>query len=65
MKNFVGLLFIISSALFWYYMWMNYDLGIFIVLAIILGAYMAMNIWADDVANNVWPAVGSKAINMK
>jgi len=65
MKNFVGLLFIISSALFGYYMWMNYDLGIFIVLAIILGAYMAMNIWANDVANNVWPAVWSKAINMK
>ncbi len=65
MKNFISLLFIILAALFWYYMWMNYDLGIFIVLAIILWTYMAMNIWANDVANNVWPAVWSKAISMK
>jgi len=26
---------------------------------------MAVNIWANDVANSVWPAVGSKAITIK
>ena len=30
----------------------------------VIGAYMAMNIGANDVANNVGPAVGSKALTM-
>ena len=29
-----------------------------------IGAYMALNIGANDVANNVGPAVGSKALSM-
>ncbi len=36
----------------------------FLVLAAIFGAYMAMNIGANDVANNVGPAYGSGAITM-
>jgi len=36
----------------------------FLVLAAIFGAYMAMNIGANDVANNVGPAVGSGAITI-
>ena len=35
-----------------------------IVTAAIVGAYMAMNIGANDVANNMGPAVGSKALTM-
>ncbi|MBT5111191.1 MAG: inorganic phosphate transporter [Rhodospirillaceae bacterium] len=35
-----------------------------IIVAAIVGAYMAMNIGANDVANNVGPAVGSKALTM-
>ena len=38
--------------------------GGFLVLAAVFGAYMAMNIGANDVANNVGPAVGSKALTM-
>ena len=34
-----------------------------IVFAAILGGYMALNIGANDVANNVGPAVGSKAMS--
>ncbi|HSH83898.1 MAG TPA: inorganic phosphate transporter [Guyparkeria sp.] len=34
------------------------------VFAAVIGAYMAMNIGANDVANNVGPAVGSKALTM-
>ena len=30
----------------------------------LFGAYMAMNIGANDVANNVGPAVGSKALTL-
>ncbi len=35
-----------------------------VAVAAIVGAYMAMNIGANDVANNVGPAVGSKALTM-
>ncbi len=36
----------------------------FLAVAAVFGAYMAMNIGANDVANNVGPAVGSKALTM-
>jgi PiT family inorganic phosphate transporter len=36
----------------------------FLLIGAIFGAYMAMNIGANDVANNVGPAVGSKALTM-
>ena len=35
-----------------------------LVFATIIGGYMAMNIGANDVANNVGPSVGSKAITL-
>lgn len=35
-----------------------------LAFAALVGAYMAMNIGANDVANNVGPAVGSKAITL-
>lgn len=38
--------------------------GNMLVVAAVIGAYMAMNIGANDVANNVGPAVGSKALTM-
>ncbi|MBU0602135.1 MAG: inorganic phosphate transporter [Gammaproteobacteria bacterium] len=38
--------------------------GIMLVVAAMIGGYMAMNIGANDVANNVGPAVGSRAITM-
>lgn len=38
--------------------------SIFLAIAALIGAYMAMNIGANDVANNVGPAVGSKAMTM-
>ena len=36
----------------------------FIISAAVIGGYMAMNIGANDVANNIGPAVGSKALTM-
>ncbi len=36
----------------------------FIIMAGIIGGYMALNIGANDVANNVGPAVGSRALSM-
>ncbi len=38
--------------------------GVMLVVAAMIGGYMAMNIGANDVANNVGPAVGSHAISM-
>lgn len=35
-----------------------------LILATVIGGYMAMNIGANDVANNVGPSVGSKALTM-
>jgi len=36
----------------------------FLIIAAVFGAYMAMNIGANDVANNVGPAVGSGALTI-
>jgi len=38
--------------------------NMFLAVAALVGAYMAMNIEANDVANNVGPAVGSKALTL-
>lgn len=38
--------------------------GTFLVIAAMVGGYMAINIGANDVANNVGPAVGSGALTM-
>lgn len=35
-----------------------------LIIAAMIGGYMAMNIGANDVANNVGPAVGSKALTL-
>jgi PiT family inorganic phosphate transporter len=35
-----------------------------LIVAAVIGGYMAMNIGANDVANNVGPAVGSQALTM-
>lgn len=51
----------------WYF---AHNLGVgqtgstFLILAALAGAYMAMNIGANDVANNVGPAVGSGAMSL-
>lgn len=38
--------------------------NMFLAIAALIGAYMAINIGANDVANNVGPAVGSRALTM-
>lgn len=58
----LALLFIIGVILFTY---VNYGhISITLVVAAMIGGYMAMNIGANDVANNVGPAVGSKAMTL-
>lgn len=41
-----------------------HPVSIELVVAAMIGGYMAMNIGANDVANNVGPAVGSKALTL-
>ena len=38
--------------------------GLVVVVAAVFGAYMALNIGANDVANNMGPAVGARALTM-
>lgn len=38
--------------------------ALFVVVAAAFGAYMALNIGANDVANNMGPAVGARALSM-
>jgi len=38
--------------------------SLFIIAAAVIGGYMALNIGANDVANNIGPAVGSRVVTM-
>lgn len=61
----IGLIFIVSIMV--YAAVSNIGAGpqsTMLVVAAMIGGYMAMNIGANDVANNVGPAVGSRAITM-
>jgi len=48
----------------WGYFMHWWNTSIFLLLGIIFGLYMAVNMWANDVANNMWPAVWSKALTL-
>jgi PiT family inorganic phosphate transporter len=43
---------------------LRFAVGVMLVAVAVIGGYMAMNIGANDVANNVGPAVGSRAISL-
>ncbi|MGQ7847311.1 inorganic phosphate transporter [Granulosicoccus sp. 3-233] len=57
-----ALLFIISIVLF--VGTLTDGVSNMLVIAAIIGGYMALNIGANDVANNVGPAVGSRALTL-
>jgi PiT family inorganic phosphate transporter len=60
----VALAFIIIAALVAALIFGSQPGSMIIVAAAALGAYMAINIGANDVANNMGPAVGAKALTM-
>ncbi len=64
LKMGLGLLFMAGVLLYSYASSGNIPNNTFLAIAALFGAYMAMNIGANDVANNVGPAVGSKALTM-
>lgn len=61
----MGLLFVLAIML---YTTINLEVsgtqGSVLIIAAMIAGYMAMNIGANDVANNVAPAVGSKSLTM-
>jgi PiT family inorganic phosphate transporter len=60
----LGFLFL-AGVLFYVFTRFNGIEGGFVLsIAAVIGGYMAMNIGANDVANNVGPAVGSKALTL-
>lgn len=59
----LGLLFVLATLA--YVVWIREgQASLVLVMAAVFGAYMAMNIGANDVANNVGPAVGSKVLTL-
>ncbi len=60
----IALLFMVGIILFISIRGINSPGHIMLMIAAIIGGYMAMNIGANDVANNVGPAVGSKALTL-
>ena len=60
----IALLFLVAVLIHNYVSSGGIPNNIFLAIAALFGAYMAMNIGANDVANNVGPAVGSKALTM-
>ena len=60
----IALIFLIMVLLYTYGTHGDIPNSTFLAIATLFGAYMAMNIGANDVANNVGPAVGSKALTM-
>ena len=59
-----ALLFIVMIMLFVGMQMSGVQGGYMLIAAAVIGGYMAMNIGANDVANNVGPAVGSKALTL-
>ena len=61
----MGLLFVVGIMIYsTLALGISGERGIMVVVAAMIAGYMAMNIGANDVANNVGPAVGSKSITM-
>ena len=60
----LSLLFLLAVFLWTYSSHGKVPDNTFLIIGAVLGAYMAMNIGANDVANNVGPAVGSRALTM-
>ena len=60
----IALMFVLLSALAAFTLSGHQSGTLIIVIAAAFGAYMALNIGANDVANNMGPAVGAKALTM-
>lgn len=60
----LGLLFLVAVWIYASLQQVPPENSYYVIAAGIIGGYMALNIGANDVANNVGPAVGSKALTL-
>ena len=60
----LALLFLVAVLVFTTAAITDTPLSLYVIAAGVIGGYMALNIGANDVANNMGPAVGSKALPM-
>src|SRR5690606_33177103 len=60
----LGLLFLAIAAIVASFFAIGEPRAVLVIIAAAIGGYMALNIGANDVANNVGPAVGAKALTM-
>lgn len=60
----IALIFMVAVLAYSYGTYGHVPNSEFLAIGAVFGAYMAMNIGANDVANNVGPAVGSKAMTL-
>ena len=60
----IALIFIIIAGLFSSLFLVSFDNRIIVIVAALLGAYMAINMGANDVANNMGPAVGANSLTL-
>jgi PiT family inorganic phosphate transporter len=61
----IALLYMVTVVVYIKFAFVSLDNYIFLIFASLFGIYMAMNIGANDVSNNVSPAVGSGAVTLK
>jgi PiT family inorganic phosphate transporter len=60
----IGLLFLLIVMVYVAFSSGGIEGGMYVVVAGVIGGYMALNIGANDVANNMGPAVGAKALTL-
>lgn len=53
---------ILGVSYVYFFQWWNNNF--YLLIATIFAIYMALNLWANDIANNMWPAVWSKALTI-
>ncbi|MEW8524068.1 MAG: inorganic phosphate transporter [Candidatus Thiodiazotropha endolucinida] len=60
----LALLFLIAIGVSYHFIYSTIDNSLIMILAAILGGYLALNIGANDAGNNIGPLVGSAVIGM-
>ena len=60
----IALVFLLAALVWASFAVSSGPLSYLVIIATVIAAYMALNIGANDVANNMGPAVGSKALTM-
>lgn len=60
----LALVFLLAALLFATFVVTSGPLSYLVIIATVIAAYMALNIGANDVANNMGPAVGARALTM-